>query len=65
MLTVPELIQPVIYYTEDQPAKYVKESGCGVVVRPGDYKALIEAVLFIKKNGDVAESMEASGGRYV
>lgn len=57
--------KPIICCAEGQPAEYVKETGSGIVVKPGDYEKLAEAVLFLKQNPDVAGKMGLSGRRYV
>jgi glycosyltransferase involved in cell wall biosynthesis len=46
-------------------AEYVKETGSGVVVKPGDYEALAKAVLYLKNNSDLARALGDSGRRYV
>ncbi|MCK4434070.1 glycosyltransferase family 1 protein, partial [Candidatus Bathyarchaeota archaeon] len=41
------------------------ETESGVVVEPGDYEALAEAVLYLRENHDVAEKLGESGRRFV
>jgi len=57
--------KPIICITEGQPAKYVEETNSGIVVKPGDCKALAEAIIFLKKNKHTAEKLGISGRRYV
>ncbi|MEM2240475.1 MAG: glycosyltransferase family 4 protein [Candidatus Bathyarchaeia archaeon] len=57
--------KPIICCGEGQPAEYVKETGSGVVVKPGDFEALAKSILYLKENRDVAEKMGATGRRYV
>jgi colanic acid biosynthesis glycosyl transferase WcaI len=57
--------KPIICCSAGQPAKYVKETRSGIVVKPGDYEALAEAVLYLKNNSDAAEKLGDSGRRYV
>lgn len=57
--------KPIICCGEGQPAKYVKETKCGVVVRPGDHEALAKAVIYLKENKEAAKEMGESGRRYV
>jgi len=57
--------KPIICCGEGQPAEYVKETGSGVVVKPGDYEASAKAVLYLKENKDTAGKLGASGARYV
>jgi len=57
--------KPIVCCSSGMPGRYVSETGSGIVVKPGDYKALAEAVLYLKENRAVAESLGASGRRYV
>jgi len=57
--------KPIICCAEGQPAKYVKETCSGIVVKPGNYEGLAEAILYLRENRDAAEKLGASGRRYV
>jgi glycosyltransferase involved in cell wall biosynthesis len=57
--------KPIICCAEGQPAEYVKETGSGVVVKPGDYEALAKAVLYLKEDRDAAGKLGVSGRLYV
>jgi len=57
--------KPVICCAEGEPARYVKETMSGIVVKPGDYKGLANAVLLLKNNPDVAQRIGLSGRHYV
>jgi len=57
--------KPIVCCSSGMPGRYVSETGSGIVVKPGDYEALAEAVLYLKENRAVAESLGASGRRYV
>jgi len=57
--------KPIICCSSGMPGRYVSETGSGIVVKPGDYEALAEAVLYLKENRAVAENLGASGRRYV
>jgi len=57
--------KPIICCAEGQPAEYVKETGSGVVVNPGDYEALAKAILYLKEDKDSARRLGVSGRRYV
>jgi glycosyltransferase involved in cell wall biosynthesis len=57
--------RPIIYCADGQPAEYMKETGSGVVVKPGDYRALANAILYLKDNPEVAERLGVSGRNYV
>ncbi|MEM2103437.1 MAG: glycosyltransferase family 4 protein [Candidatus Bathyarchaeia archaeon] len=57
--------KPIICCAYGQPAEYVKETGSGIIVKPGDYEGLAEDVLYLEENRDVAGKMGVSGRRYV
>jgi glycosyltransferase involved in cell wall biosynthesis len=57
--------KPIICCAEGQPADYVKETRSGVVVKPGDYRALANAILNLKDNPEVAKKLGGSGRSYV
>jgi colanic acid biosynthesis glycosyl transferase WcaI len=57
--------KPIVCCTEGQPAEYVKETGSGIVVKPGDHKTLAEAILYLKENCELAKNLGTSGRQYV
>ena len=57
--------KPIICCAEGQPAEYVKETESGVVVKPGDYRALANAIIYLKENPEAAEGLGVSGRSYV
>lgn len=57
--------KPIICVSSGEPARYIEETGSGIVVKPGDYKALAEAVLYLEGNRAAAENLGVSGRRYV
>jgi glycosyltransferase involved in cell wall biosynthesis len=57
--------KPIICCSSGMPGCYVSETNSGIVVEPGDYKSLANAVLFLKQNNDVAANLGASGRNYV
>jgi glycosyltransferase involved in cell wall biosynthesis len=57
--------KPIICCSTGQPAKYIKETRSGMVVKPGDYEALAEAILYLKDNPDLAKELGVYGRRYV
>jgi len=57
--------KPIICCADGQPAEYVKNTNSGIVVKPGDYEALANAVLRLRGNRNVAEKLGTSGRRYV
>jgi len=57
--------KPIICCAEGQPAEHIKTTNSGIVVKPGDYKALAEAVIWLKKNPKLAWEMAENGRKYV
>jgi glycosyltransferase involved in cell wall biosynthesis len=57
--------KPIICCSAGQPGRYVLETGSGVVVKPGDYRALANAIIYLKENPEVAERLGISGREYV
>ncbi|MEM1558542.1 MAG: glycosyltransferase family 4 protein [Thermoproteota archaeon] len=57
--------KPIICVAEGQPAEHVRETGSGIVVKPGDYKKLAETIMLLKENRQMAEKLGASGRQYV
>jgi len=57
--------KPIICCSSGTPGNYVSETKSGIVVKPGDYKALAESVLFLKENQTVAKELGENGRRYV
>jgi len=57
--------KPIICCAEGQPAEYVKETGSGIVVKPGDYEALAKAVLYLRERLGVARELGENGRKYV
>jgi glycosyltransferase involved in cell wall biosynthesis len=58
--------KPILCCSNGQPGRYVSETRSGIVVRPGDYETLTEAILYLReKREDVAQSLGAAGRRYV
>jgi len=57
--------KPIICCAEGQPAEYVKETNSGIVVKPGDYESLVNAILYLKNNPDLTRKLGNSGRRYV
>jgi glycosyltransferase involved in cell wall biosynthesis len=56
--------KPIICCANGQPAEYVKETRSGIIVKPGDYKALAKAVLYLKNNPDLTRELGNSGRNY-
>jgi glycosyltransferase involved in cell wall biosynthesis len=57
--------KPIICCADGQPAEYVKSTTSGLVVKPGDYLALVNAILFLKNNTDFSLKMGENGRKYV
>ncbi|MFZ7136939.1 MAG: glycosyltransferase family 4 protein [archaeon] len=57
--------KPIICCSNGVPQIYVKETKSGLVVTPGDYKALANAVIELKRNPDLARMMGENGRKYV
>jgi glycosyltransferase involved in cell wall biosynthesis len=57
--------KPIICCANGQLAEYVKETSSGIVVKPGDHKALANAILYLKENNELAEKLGASGRQNV
>jgi len=57
--------KPIICCSSGQPGRYVSETNSGIVVKPGDYEALANAILYLRENQSVAENLGASGRQYV
>ena len=57
--------KPIICCAEGQPAEHIKTTNSGIVVKPGDYKALAEAIIWLKKNPKLAWEMAENGRKYV
>jgi len=48
-----------------RPAEHAKETGSGLVVKPGGYKTLAKAVVRLKENQRFAWEMAENGRNYV
>jgi len=59
------LQKPIICCSEGQSARYVEETGSGIVVKPGDYRALADAVKILQADPERARGYGVSGRRYV
>lgn len=59
------LAKPIICCAKGQPAEYVEETGSGIVVTPGDGRALADAVLLLSEDAELTRSLGESGRKYV
>ena len=57
--------KPIICCCNGIPGTYVKETKSGLVVSPGDYEALTQAILSLKANPNLAEGMGYNGLQFV
>jgi len=57
--------KPVICCAEGEPAKYIRNSNSGIVIKPGDGRALAEAIIYLYQNPKVIETMGEAGRQYV
>jgi glycosyltransferase involved in cell wall biosynthesis len=56
--------KPILCCAEGNPADYVKQTNSGIVVKPGDYKILAEAITSLKGNPEKAREMGRQGRIY-
>jgi colanic acid biosynthesis glycosyl transferase WcaI len=57
--------KPIICCADGQPATYIRETGSGIVVKPGDHESLARAVIYLMKNPEIAQNMGENGRKYV
>lgn len=57
--------KPIICCGNGQPARFVTETASGIVVKPGDYKGIAEAVLILRINPEMAKTLGNNGRKYV
>jgi len=57
--------KPIICCARGQPKQYITKTGSGVIVNPGDYKSLSNAIVSLLNNRDVAEKLGNAGRKYV
>ncbi|HDJ89964.1 MAG TPA: glycosyltransferase WbuB, partial [Thermoprotei archaeon] len=56
--------KPIICCAIGQPAEYIKETKSGIIVKPGKYKKLAEAVLYLCKKPIIIKNMGDKGRQY-
>lgn len=56
--------KPIICCGDGQPAEYIRETKSGIVVKPGDHEALVQAIIYLKENPNVAQQMAKMGRKY-
>ena len=57
--------KPILCCADGQPSEYVRQTKSGIVVKPGDYAGLVEAILFLRDNPNLAKEFGTAGRRYV
>jgi glycosyltransferase involved in cell wall biosynthesis len=57
--------KPILCCADGQPANYIKETRSGIVIKPGDYKSLVQAILILKKNPNLSKQLGLSGKNFV
>jgi len=57
--------KPIICCADGQPAKYIRETNSGIVIKPGNYEALAKAVLYLRENREIAGKLGVSGRQCV
>lgn len=57
--------KPIICCAEGQPAEYINETNSGITIKPGDQEALAKAVIYLKQNTNMAQTMVENGRKYV
>ena len=57
--------KPIICCSEGEPAKYIKHTESGLVVKPGDPEALTQAIVKLYKNRKLVYELGLNGQRYV
>ena len=57
--------KPIICCSKGQPARYVSETKSGIVVKPGDYEAIVKAVISLRVDSEFAGKLGENGHDYV
>jgi colanic acid biosynthesis glycosyl transferase WcaI len=57
--------KPILCCSNGLPKAYVEETNSGLVVNPGDYEALVQAVITLKNKPDLVVAMGKNGRKYV
>jgi glycosyltransferase involved in cell wall biosynthesis len=57
--------KPIICCSNGQPARYVSETKSGIVVKPGDYEAIVKAVIKLRADLKFARKLGENGRNYV
>jgi len=57
--------KPILCISSGQPGKYISKSKSGIVITPGDFQELVEAINSLNKNPQLAKSLGENGRKYV
>jgi glycosyltransferase involved in cell wall biosynthesis len=57
--------KPIICCANGEPAKYISKSNSGIIVKPGEPKALADAVAYLVTNPEIASTMGKNGRKYI
>ncbi|MGA2682451.1 MAG: glycosyltransferase family 4 protein [Candidatus Bathyarchaeia archaeon] len=57
--------KPIICCSNGQPARYISETKSGIIVKPGDYEAIVKAVINLMANYEFARKLGENGHNYV
>jgi colanic acid biosynthesis glycosyl transferase WcaI len=57
--------KPIVCCSSGESGKYVSKTDSGIVIKPGDFKALSEAVLFLRNNPRAALRLGSNGRAHV
>lgn len=57
--------KPILCCSRGQPGLYILKTKSGIVIEPGDSKALCKSILFLKENPSKANELGLSGRSYV
>lgn len=57
--------KPLIINLDGEAAELIKQAGCGIITREESASSLLDAILYLKKNPDVAAEMGEKGREFV
>jgi glycosyltransferase involved in cell wall biosynthesis len=57
--------KPIICIAEGMPSRYIQKTKSGLVVKPGDYRAIAQAIIYLHDNPSKALEMAINGRSFV
>jgi colanic acid biosynthesis glycosyl transferase WcaI len=57
--------KPILCCAKGEPVKYILESNSGIVIKPQNPQALVEAIIQLSKDPELASTMGSNGRKYV